>query len=99
MNTEEADNFVHAVARHWRSAPLTEQDKALCEYAAKLTHTPSEMISSDPDYLRIQGFEDRAIHDATQGISYFTSRLRNKRNPSSLNPALNHNAPPKPIEG
>lgn len=71
MNTEEADNFVHAVARHWRSAPLTEQDKALCEYAAKLTHTPSEMTPSDLDNLRKQSFDDRAIHDATQVISYF----------------------------
>jgi uncharacterized peroxidase-related enzyme len=71
MNNEEADDFVHAVARDWRTAPLTKQDKALCEYAAKLTHSPSEMTPADLTVLREQGFDDRAIHDATQVISYF----------------------------
>ena len=66
-----ADNFVHAVARDWRSASLTKQDKTLCEYAAKLTHTPADMTPDDLDILRKQGFDDRAIHDATQVISYF----------------------------
>jgi uncharacterized peroxidase-related enzyme len=71
MNNEEADAFVHAVARDWRSAPLTILDKSLCEYATKLTHTPSEMTPDDLDNLRKQGLYDRAIHDATQVISYF----------------------------
>jgi len=71
MPDHEADHYVHAVARDWRSAPFTEQDKALCEYAAKLTHTPSEMIPTDLDALREQGLDDRTIHDATQVISYF----------------------------
>ena len=71
MNNEEADDFVNAVARDWRSAPLTKLDKTLCEYAAKLTHTPSEMTPSDLDILRKEGLDDRAVHDATQVISYF----------------------------
>jgi len=71
MNNEEADDLVHAVTRDWRSAPLTNLDKSLCEYAAKLTHTPSEMTPADLEILRSQGLDDRAIHDATQVISYF----------------------------
>ena len=71
MNNEDADDFVHAIARDWRSAPLSREDKALCEYAAKLTHTPSKMTPSDLDILRKEGLDDRAIHDATQVISYF----------------------------
>ena len=71
MNAEEADGFVHAVARDWRSAPLTNLDKALCEYAAKLTLSPSEMTPDDLDALRGHGLDDRAIHDANQVISYF----------------------------
>jgi uncharacterized peroxidase-related enzyme len=71
MTDDEADHYVHAIARDWRSAPLTGADKALCEYAAKLTRTPSEMTPADLDHLRNQGFDDRAIHDATQVISYF----------------------------
>jgi len=71
MNNMEADSFVHAVARDWRTAPLSTQDAALCEFAGKLTHTPSQMTPLDLDTLRSHGLGDRAIHDATQVISYF----------------------------
>jgi len=71
MNDTDADAYVHAMARDWQSAPLSVVDRALCEYAAKLTHTPSQMSPADLDVLRLQGLKDRAIHDATQVISYF----------------------------
>lgn len=68
---EEADAFVHAVARDWRSAPLSDTDRALCQFAAKLTHHQNEMSPEDLDRLRSVGLDDRAIHDATQVIAYF----------------------------
>jgi len=71
MNDEDADLFVHALARNWRSAPISAQDKALCAFAEKLTHSPSRMTSDDLDILRSHGLDDRAIHDATQVVSYF----------------------------
>jgi uncharacterized peroxidase-related enzyme len=71
MSAEEADAFVHAVASDWRSAPLSGPDLALCELAAKLTNNQREMSPADLDALRDQGFDDRAIHDATQVIAYF----------------------------
>jgi len=71
MNDMEADAFVHAVARDWRTASLSTRDMALCEYAVKLTSTPSLMSPVDLDALRSHGLDDRAIHDATQVISYF----------------------------
>jgi uncharacterized peroxidase-related enzyme len=71
MSDEEADAFVHAVARDWKAAPLSEQDMALCKFAEKLTHTPAKMSPADLDQLRAIGFDDVAIHDATQVISYF----------------------------
>ena len=71
MNTNEADEYVHALAREWRSAPLSKADAALCAFAAKLTHTPSVMSPADLDELRSIGFDDYAIHDATQVIGYF----------------------------
>lgn len=37
----------------------------------KLTHTPHAMVPADLDDLRRCGFDDRAIHDATQVIAYF----------------------------
>ena len=71
MDDAEADAFVHAVARDWRSAPLSIVDRKLCEFAEKLTHTPAAMSPADLDVLRGVGLDDRAIHDATQVISYF----------------------------
>lgn len=55
----------------WREAPLTEADRALCAYAEKLTHRPTEMAEADVVALRGHGFDDVAIHDAIQVISYF----------------------------
>ena len=71
MNDEEADAFVHAVARDWQTAPLSNLDMALCKYAQKLTLTPAQMSPADLDKLRNLGLDDRAIHDATQVIGYF----------------------------
>jgi uncharacterized peroxidase-related enzyme len=71
MDDIQADAFVHAVTGNWRSAPLSPIDRTLCEYAEKLTHTPSAISHADLDKLREIGFDDRTIHDATQVISYF----------------------------
>lgn len=37
----------------------------------KLTLRQDEMSPADLDVLRAHGFDDRAIHDATQVIAYF----------------------------
>jgi uncharacterized peroxidase-related enzyme len=71
LGAEEADAFVHAVARDWRTAPLSDPDRALCAFAAKLTHHQDEMSPDDLGRLRAHGFDDRAIHDATQVVAYF----------------------------
>jgi alkylhydroperoxidase family enzyme len=57
--------------RDWASAPLAMVDRALCAYAAKLTHTPTEISNADLDGLRDAGLDDRALHDATQIIGLF----------------------------
>lgn len=71
MEGPAADAYVRAVARDWRSAPLTSADRALCEFAAKLTSDQHRMTPADLDRLRAQGFDERAIHDAVQVIAYF----------------------------
>ena len=45
--------------------------RALCDFAVKLTVTPSAVSAADADGLRAQGWDDRAIHDAIQVIAYF----------------------------
>lgn len=68
---EQGDAFVHAVARDWREAPLEPEDRALCSFAAKVTHEQQTMSPADLAALRRHGFDDVAIHDATQVIAYF----------------------------
>lgn len=62
---------MHAVARDWRTAPLSEVDRALCAYAEKLTLHQHDVGPADLDALRAHGLDDTAIHDATQVVAYF----------------------------
>ena len=43
----------------------------MCSYAEKLTGQPDSMHETDITSLRERGFDDAAIHDATQVIAYF----------------------------
>lgn len=71
MSEAEADQYVHALAKDWRSAEISSIDRVLCTFAAKLTNTPAQMTEADIIRLREHGLNDRAVHDATQVISYF----------------------------
>ncbi|HEY2932821.1 MAG TPA: peroxidase-related enzyme [Acidobacteriota bacterium] len=55
----------------YRKAGLNPAQRALCEFAEKLTFHPSSMKTSDVDHLRSVGLEDTAILDAVQVIAYF----------------------------
>ena len=46
-------------------------DRALLEYAEKLTRTPGAMTEADVLALRTAGFDDRAIHDSCAIVAYF----------------------------
>ena len=71
MSAAEADAFVRAVARDWRSAPLDGQDRELCEFAERLTGDSEAVDEGGMDALRRCGLDDRAIHDATQVVAFF----------------------------
>ena len=55
----------------YRRAELSQADRRLCDFAAKLTRTPSQMTEADVDLLRQEGFSDEAITVAVQVIGYF----------------------------
>lgn len=55
----------------FRQAELTAREMALCQFAEKLTQTPSQMTREDCDALRAAGLTDRDILDAVEVISYF----------------------------
>ena len=71
METDEADAMVAAVARDYREAALAAADRAMLDYAAKLTETPSDVGAADIDRLRAAGFDDRGIHDICAIAAYF----------------------------
>ena len=71
MSAAAADAFVGAVARDWRSAPLDGQDRELCAFAERLTGDSEAVDDGGIAALRRCGFDDRAIHDATQVVAFF----------------------------
>jgi len=62
---------VNAIVQDWRTADITAAERALLEYAEKITAQPQALCRADIDVLRSAGWSDRAIHDAVQVISYF----------------------------
>ena len=55
----------------YRNAAIDPAERALCDYAVKLTLHPTEVGPADLDLLRGHGFEDDAIVVAVQVIGYF----------------------------
>lgn len=55
----------------YTQADLSNDDRAMLDYAAKLTETPSEITPSDIETLRNAGFDDRAILDIAQITAYY----------------------------
>lgn len=68
---ELADALVDGIARDWRTANLSAPDRALAAFAAYLTSSPADLRREHVDALRAVGFDDIAIHDATQIVGYF----------------------------
>ncbi len=62
---------MEAVTTDYTRAGLSPIERALCDYAMKLTKTPEKMGQSDVDSLRALGLSDRAINDAVQVVAYF----------------------------
>ena len=55
----------------YRKCALDEADRALCDWAVKLTLTPGEMSAADVEGLRARGLSDEQIVVAAQVVSYF----------------------------
>jgi len=59
------------VMRDYRQAKLDPTDRAICDFAVKLTESPQGMARSDVERLRESGFDDRAIYDIVQITALF----------------------------
>ena len=65
------DALVAALQADYRQANLSPADRAMLDYAYKLTLTPWEMTEADVQALRNHGFSDRAILDINQITAYY----------------------------
>ena len=59
------------MAADYRRAPLTAADRAMLEFAERLTRAPWKMGQADVEELRRHGFDDRDVHDISQIAAYF----------------------------
>ena len=57
--------------RDYRQAQLAPADRAMLDFAVKLTREPQAMQRADVEALRAAGFDDRAIHDIVQITALF----------------------------
>lgn len=59
------------LAADYTRADLDERDRAMLDYAFKLTLTPGSVGAADVTRLREHAFGDRAIHDICSITAYF----------------------------
>ena len=71
------DDLVEQLIKDFRRAEIAEADRAMLEYAAKLTEKPWMIQKSDIGNLRQNGFTDEAVLDINQVAAYyaFVNRL------------------------
>ena len=63
--------LVDEIASDWKTSSLTKEQIALCIFAEKLTLKPGEINEIDYKELQNNKFNDKAISEIVQVISYF----------------------------
>lgn len=71
LRAEVDHEVADSVREDWRSAGLDRSTTALLEYGEQLTSSADSVGAADVERLRDAGWNDRAIHDAAQVVSYF----------------------------
>ena len=65
------DEMVEALRRDYRTAPISDQNRAMLEYVVKLTKDATQCSPEDHKKLREVGFDDRGILQITLIASWF----------------------------
>ena len=63
--------LVAALEKDYRSAPITEQEKAMLDYVVQITRDATRISPSDHERLRAVGFDDKGILQITLIASWF----------------------------
>ena len=66
------DKVVRQLKDDYRQADLLDEDRAMLEYAEKLTLRPGDMEETDVETLRDAGFSDKAILNINLVVSAFS---------------------------
>jgi uncharacterized peroxidase-related enzyme len=67
----DAEALVRTLSGDDRESGLTSGDRAMLEYAVKLTIRPASITREDADRLRSAGFDDRGLHDICAVTAYY----------------------------
>jgi uncharacterized peroxidase-related enzyme len=63
--------LVEALKKDYRQADLNPRQRAMLDYAVKLTVEPGAMHETDLAPLHAAGLDDRAILELNQAVAYF----------------------------
>ena len=64
-------SLVEALERDYTTAPITKQERAMLDYAVKITRDATKVWKDDHDKLRAVGFDDEAILQITLIAAWF----------------------------
>ena len=64
------EELVRALQNDYKTAPLSEQDKVMLDYAVQLTRDATRISPQDHERLRAAGFDDRGILQITLVASW-----------------------------
>lgn len=65
------ESLANAIKQDYTKAALSQRERAMLDYVAKLTRTPWLMQEEDIDLLRENGFDDTAVLQVNLIASYF----------------------------
>lgn len=63
--------WVDQLTYNYRSAKLTQKQRALCDYAYRVTRYPNEITPKEVDLLRAAGFNDHEVLEAAYVAGFF----------------------------
>ena len=65
------ENLVKALQNDYKTAPISEQDREMLDYATQLTRDATRISQQNHERLRTVGFDDQAILQITLIASWF----------------------------
>ncbi len=65
------EELAAAIKKNWKSAPITDAERAMLDYVEKLTLRPASVGRDDLENLRTHGFDDTAILQINLIASFF----------------------------